>query len=78
MATFTKGRRIDMEKLFRLRLHNGGIVLGVDALDMVCKGRCDLGQQRVGAWLVLRPLTQVSGVSAGKGAAPQDSAPLGP
>lgn len=45
MATFTKDRRIDMEKLLRLRLHNCGIVSGVVALDTVCKGRCDLGQK---------------------------------
>jgi hypothetical protein len=52
IATFTKDRRIDLEKLFRLRLYNCGIVSGVEALDMVCKGRCDLGQKRggVGLW----------------------------
>lgn len=45
MATFTKDRRVDLQKLFRLRLHNCGKVSGVDALDMVSKGRCDLGQK---------------------------------
>lgn len=78
IATFTKDRRIDLEKLFRLRLYNCGIVSGVEALDMVCKGRCDLGQKKGRGWLVVRPLTQVSGASAGREAAPQDSAPLGP
>lgn len=34
-ATFTKDSRVDMEKLFLLRLHNGGKVSGVDALDPV-------------------------------------------
>lgn len=34
-----------MQKLFRLRLHNCGKVSGVGVLDMVSKGRCDLGQK---------------------------------
>lgn len=37
MATFTKDSRVDMEKLFLLRLHSGGKVSGVDALDPVGK-----------------------------------------
>lgn len=39
-ATFTKDSRVDMEKLFLLRLHNGGKVSGVDALDPVGREKC--------------------------------------
>lgn len=75
MAAFTEDRRVDMQKLFWLRLHNCGRVSRVDALDVGYEGRCDLGG---GVGVAVRTLTQASGASAGKGSSPQDSAPLGP
>lgn len=39
MATFTEDSRVDTEKLFLLKLHDCGIVSGVDALDMVSQER---------------------------------------
>lgn len=46
MATFTEDSRVDTEKLFLLKLHDCGKVSGVDTLDMVGKGRWNLGQER--------------------------------
>lgn len=46
MATFTADSSADTETLFLLRLHNCGKVSGLDALDMVDKGKSDLAQEK--------------------------------
>lgn len=75
-ATFTKDSSVDVEKLLRLRLRDGGT--GVRIPTMVCKVG-DLGQER--SWPgqgAGRLLTQASGAAAGAGGPPRCSAAPGP